>query len=147
MKIRVDSEKCQGHARCYGLAPEIFDVDDYGQASVILDEIPPELAGEGPARRGQLPRVRHRDHQRVAPPSQRAAAPSDRVPLGTPGPERVAAFGSDGGERQHRLFVRDGVGRIGATPPDQGEGAHAGHRQHDGAEGEGRGVAVDGARR
>ena len=43
MKIRVDSEKCQGHARCYGLAPEIFDVDDYGQASVILDEIPPEL--------------------------------------------------------------------------------------------------------
>ena len=43
MKIRVDSEKCQGHARCYGLAPEIFDVDDYGQASVLLDEIPPEL--------------------------------------------------------------------------------------------------------
>ena len=43
MKIRVDAEKCQGHARCYGLAPEIFDVDDYGQASVLLDEIPPEL--------------------------------------------------------------------------------------------------------
>ena len=43
MKIRVDPDKCQGHARCYGLAPEIFDVDDYGQASVILDEVPPEL--------------------------------------------------------------------------------------------------------
>jgi ferredoxin len=43
MKIRVDSDKCQGHARCYGLAPEIFDVDDYGQASVLLDDIPPEL--------------------------------------------------------------------------------------------------------
>ena len=43
MKIRVDPEKCQGHARCYGLAPEIFDVDDYGQASVLLDEVPPEL--------------------------------------------------------------------------------------------------------
>ena len=27
MKIRVDPDKCQGHARCYGLAPEIFDVD------------------------------------------------------------------------------------------------------------------------
>ena len=26
-----------------GLTPEIFDVDDYGQASVILDEIPAEL--------------------------------------------------------------------------------------------------------
>jgi ferredoxin len=43
MKIRVDSEKCQGHARCYGLAPEIFDVDDYGQASVIVDVVPVEL--------------------------------------------------------------------------------------------------------
>ena len=43
MKIRVDPDKCQGHARCYGLAPEIFDVDDYGQASVIVDEVPSEL--------------------------------------------------------------------------------------------------------
>ena len=43
MKLRVDPDKCQGHARCYGLAPEIFDVDDYGLASVIVDEVPPEL--------------------------------------------------------------------------------------------------------
>jgi len=43
VKLRVDPDKCQGHARCYGLAPEIFDVDDYGQASVIVDEVPPEL--------------------------------------------------------------------------------------------------------
>ena len=43
MKVRVDPDKCQGHARCYGLAPEIFDVDEYGQASVIVDEVPPEL--------------------------------------------------------------------------------------------------------
>jgi ferredoxin len=43
MKIRVDPDKCQGHARCYGLAPEIFDVDDYGLASVIVDVVPPEL--------------------------------------------------------------------------------------------------------
>ncbi len=35
---------CQGHARCYGLAPEFFDVDDYGQASVPGDgTVPPEL--------------------------------------------------------------------------------------------------------
>jgi ferredoxin len=43
MKIRVDADKCQGHARCYGLAPELFDVDDYGQASVIVDVVPVEL--------------------------------------------------------------------------------------------------------
>jgi ferredoxin len=41
MKIRVDPDKCQGHARCFGLAPELFAVDDYGQASVIVDEVPP----------------------------------------------------------------------------------------------------------
>jgi ferredoxin len=37
MKVRVDAEKCQGHNRCYALAPELFDVDDFGQAVVIGD--------------------------------------------------------------------------------------------------------------
>ena len=32
MQVHVDAKKCQGHNRCYALAPEIFDVDDYGQA-------------------------------------------------------------------------------------------------------------------
>ena len=44
MHVRVDTEKCQGHNRCYALAPELFDVDDYGQAIVIGDgRVPPEL--------------------------------------------------------------------------------------------------------
>jgi ferredoxin len=43
MRIRIDPDKCQGHARCFGLAPELFAVDDYGQASVIVDEVPTEL--------------------------------------------------------------------------------------------------------
>lgn len=30
MKVHVDQEKCQGHSRCYILAPELFDVDDLG---------------------------------------------------------------------------------------------------------------------
>ncbi len=33
----MDPERCQGHARCYALAPELFDVDDYGQSTVIGD--------------------------------------------------------------------------------------------------------------
>ena len=37
MRVAIDSEKCQGHNRCYALAPELFDVDDYGQALVIGD--------------------------------------------------------------------------------------------------------------
>lgn len=44
MRVHVDTEKCQGHNRCYALAPELFDVDDYGQAVVIGDgDVPAEL--------------------------------------------------------------------------------------------------------
>jgi ferredoxin len=37
VKVAVDAEKCQGHARCYALAPRLFTVDDYGQSSVVGD--------------------------------------------------------------------------------------------------------------
>ena len=37
MKVHVDSELCQGHNRCYALAPDLIDVDDYGEAVVIAD--------------------------------------------------------------------------------------------------------------
>ncbi len=44
MRVIIDPDKCQGHNRCYALAPELFDVDDYGQALVRNDgEVPPEL--------------------------------------------------------------------------------------------------------
>ena len=32
MRIRLDSEKCEGHGRCYSLAPALFDADDEGYA-------------------------------------------------------------------------------------------------------------------
>jgi ferredoxin len=32
MRVHVDQSRCQGHSRCYTLAPELFDVDDLGQA-------------------------------------------------------------------------------------------------------------------
>ncbi|MCX6519151.1 MAG: ferredoxin [Actinobacteria bacterium] len=41
MRIQIDSDKCQGHNRCYALAPELFDVDDYGSALVLNDGIVP----------------------------------------------------------------------------------------------------------
>lgn len=44
MKVRVDTARCQGHNRCYALAPELFDVDDYGQAVVRGDgTVPADL--------------------------------------------------------------------------------------------------------
>ena len=42
MKVRVDEDKCQGHARCYSLVPEFFSVDDYGLSSVAGDGTVPE---------------------------------------------------------------------------------------------------------
>jgi ferredoxin len=42
MKIHVNSDKCQGHNRCYVLAPELFDVDDYGYASELNDGVVPD---------------------------------------------------------------------------------------------------------
>lgn len=44
MQIHLDAEKCQGHNRCYALAPEIFDVDDFGQAVLMIDgDVPADL--------------------------------------------------------------------------------------------------------
>lgn len=44
MRVHLDSEKCQGHNRCYALAPELFDVDDFGQAVLLMDgEVPEDL--------------------------------------------------------------------------------------------------------
>lgn len=44
MRVTVDSSKCQGHARCFALCPEVFDVDDYGQSSVRIEgDVPAEL--------------------------------------------------------------------------------------------------------
>jgi ferredoxin len=44
MRIKVDAEKCEGHNRCYSIAPEVFEVDDFGYASAKGDGVvPPEL--------------------------------------------------------------------------------------------------------
>jgi ferredoxin len=37
VRVHVDSEKCQGHNRCHALAPELFEVDDYGYAHELHD--------------------------------------------------------------------------------------------------------------
>ena len=44
MKLNLDRDACQGHNRCYGLAPELFDVDDEGYAVLLVQgQIPAEL--------------------------------------------------------------------------------------------------------
>lgn len=37
MKVHVNPEKCQGHNRCKALAPELFELDEYGNSREIGD--------------------------------------------------------------------------------------------------------------
>src|SRR5882762_8192159 len=44
LKVRVDRDKCQGHNRCKALAPELFELDEYGNAREKGDgTVPPGL--------------------------------------------------------------------------------------------------------
>jgi ferredoxin len=44
MRVHVDAERCQGHNRCYAIAPELFAVDDLGNAHEVGDgAVPPGL--------------------------------------------------------------------------------------------------------
>ena len=43
MKIFVDPERCQGHARCYAVAPELFGLDDLGHAFPAAEGVHPDL--------------------------------------------------------------------------------------------------------
>jgi ferredoxin len=45
MRVEFDRSACQGHNRCYMLAPELFDTDEEGYAVLLIaGEVPPELA-------------------------------------------------------------------------------------------------------
>jgi ferredoxin len=43
VKLHIDSKLCQGHGRCYDLAPLLFGEDDEGYGTVLADgTVPPE---------------------------------------------------------------------------------------------------------
>jgi len=43
MKVQINPELCQGHGRCYDLAPGLFADDDEGYGQVLGDGVvPPE---------------------------------------------------------------------------------------------------------
>jgi ferredoxin len=43
MKVVVDPDVCQGHARCWSICPEVFSLDEEGHALVETAEVPAEL--------------------------------------------------------------------------------------------------------
>ena len=52
MKIQVQADRCQGHARCLAEAPEVFQLDELGYNTTDVDDVPPDLQAK--ARRGAL---------------------------------------------------------------------------------------------
>ena len=50
MKIRIDDERCEGHGRCYALAPDLVEPDEIGNAREIGDGVVP-AGREGDARK------------------------------------------------------------------------------------------------
>jgi ferredoxin len=58
LKIRVDQEKCQGHARCKSLAPELFELDEFGNAQEIGDgSVPKELEDKAWLAKANCPEI------------------------------------------------------------------------------------------
>ena len=41
-RLEIDADRCTGHGRCYDLAPDLFEPDEYGHGRVVagaaLDE-------------------------------------------------------------------------------------------------------------
>jgi ferredoxin len=44
MKVQINPKLCQGHGRCYDLAPGLFGADDEGYGKVLGDGIVPREA-------------------------------------------------------------------------------------------------------
>jgi ferredoxin len=42
MRVLIDADRCQGHGRCYDLAPDLFGEDEDGYGVVLGDgRVPP----------------------------------------------------------------------------------------------------------
>jgi len=53
VKVQIDPGRCQGHGRCYDLAPDLFGDDEEGYGQVLGDgAVPP--GQEDAARRAVL---------------------------------------------------------------------------------------------
>jgi ferredoxin len=53
MKVHIDADRCQGHGRCYALAPQLFDADDIGNGVELNGGLVPD-GEQAAARRAAL---------------------------------------------------------------------------------------------
>ena len=52
MKVKVEEGRCQGHARCFAEAPDVYVLDEFGYNTTDVDHVPEHLKEQ--ARRGAL---------------------------------------------------------------------------------------------
>ena len=43
MKLKVDKDLCIGCGACQAVAPEVFEIEDDGLATTIVDEVPKNI--------------------------------------------------------------------------------------------------------
>jgi ferredoxin len=43
MEVAVDADRCQGHARCWQICPEVFTLDEEGHSFVSPSQVSTEL--------------------------------------------------------------------------------------------------------
>jgi len=46
MKVTVDPDRCQGHARCWEICPEVFALDEEGHSVVSVGDVPVGLEAQ-----------------------------------------------------------------------------------------------------
>jgi ferredoxin len=46
MRVSVDPDLCQGHARCWDICPEVFSLDEEGHSFVANAEVPEQLVSK-----------------------------------------------------------------------------------------------------
>jgi ferredoxin len=44
MRVTVDTDLCEANAVCQSLVPEVFSVDESDALTIMVSEVPPELA-------------------------------------------------------------------------------------------------------
>lgn len=58
LRVHIDDDRCEGHGRCYALAPELFEPDEIGSGVVVGDGVVPlELADRARLAVGNCPEL------------------------------------------------------------------------------------------
>ena len=48
-RVELDTNRCAGHALCHAVAPDVYDLDDYGYCVLAHHEIDEALRGPATA--------------------------------------------------------------------------------------------------